>query len=93
METEIQQSYNVFLEKMCEEIGVNPGSVNPEEVNFFDKHSWSMEQQHRFREWMEQTLMRHPTASVDLIGKSTLTEYDARKLARDFVNKYGWRIE
>lgn len=78
-----------ILSKMCETIGIKYEDVNFEEPNWYQKHSWTSEQENEFKKWLGKFLVDNKYSFKGKYRGQNCGEYEAAKI----IMNYGWSIK
>lgn len=86
-----EKELNKIMRKMCTYVKVKWKDINPKEIGWFNKYSWTIKQQDKFRTWMINYLLTDKDAQK-ILSKQT----KSKKLISDsvdwFIFDYGWKI-
>lgn len=86
MRKEISQEHSVLiLEKMCAMIGLSYDAVKFIQPNWFELHTWTLEEEKEFIEWLARFLIDHKY--VRPRWKQAI--HEAEKINMN----YGWKTE
>ena len=93
MLTDMNESLQTILTKMCEVVGTDPTVIDFKEKDWFLKHTWTEEQEENFKKWFVNFLKTNSKARQQLLEHPNATKKILEKAATEFVFNYGWKYE
>jgi len=81
----------IILTKMHTMVGLKK-LVNFKDNEWYYKHSWTMEDEDKFIEWLSVYLMKNQEARNELMLFPTKRKYICSRFAEMFAFQYGWRL-
>ena len=86
----MNQELKTILDEMCSRVGAK--DVNFEEDNWYLKHTWTMEEQDDFINWLANYLYENKEAREMFVNLRKVKR-DCNKASNKFVLNYGWRTK
>lgn len=84
---------DIILNYMCEMINVDYNTINIKEENWYQKHSWTIEQEKIFINWLTDYLHKNKKARLELYNTSRkFTKAKCEVSANWFTFNYGWEL-
>jgi len=84
---------DIILKHMCEIINVDYDTINIKEEDWYLKHSWTLEQEKNFVNWLANYLYTNKEARLALYKVShKFTKTQCEKKAGFFAFNYGWKL-
>jgi transcriptional regulator of NAD metabolism len=84
---------DIIVKHMCEIINIDYDTINTKEEDWYQKHSWTIEQENNFIDWLANYLYTNKQARLELYNVShKFTKTQCKKKAGFFVFNYGWKL-
>lgn len=78
-----------IYEEMCQRINVDPASIDTKLIGWYEKHTWTEEQQEEFRVWLGKFLVKHKYCGKGKKRGINWGYYDAGKI----ILYMGWKVD
>lgn len=79
-----------LLKKMCEVINVDYDSIDFQEEDWYEKHTWTTEQENDFILWVSEELFSNEAMREELLENPEKSIINCFQAAVHFVANFGW---
>jgi|694.fasta_scaffold00447_19 hypothetical protein len=90
----IEEEKNPYLvqliRKMCEVINVDYNTIDFQEDEWYDKHTWTEEQENEYIVWMSEELFNNEAMREELLENPEKSIMNCFHAAVHFVANFGW---
>jgi hypothetical protein len=82
------------ISKMCTYVGVDSATIDTTKTRWFSKHSWTIEQEEDFKQWLYTQLRSNRPYRLALLNFPNRSEKSyLKRVVEQFVFSYGWKIK
>jgi hypothetical protein len=81
-----------IFEELAKRVGSSLEEINFDDKNWFEKHTWTVEEELNYKNWLIEFMENNPDVIEDLV-KEGLLRRDINNMATDFVIFYGWNYK
>ena len=87
----MNEGLKCVLEEMCKRVGANYNSIDFKEPGWYNKYSWTQEEEAEFIRWLADKLMTDKNIRKELLANPEhLTYGKAERAAKEFILQFGW---
>lgn len=79
-----------IIKKMCSIIDVEYDSMDFQEPSWYEKHTWTLEQEDSFILWLAEELFANEAMRVELLENPEHKISNCFQAALHFVSSFGW---
>jgi len=80
-----------ILKEMCQTVGANYDDIDFKDDNWFLKHSWTQDEEDKFKKWLISYLTTNTPARNEVMQFPIKRKASIKKVAEEFVWNYGWK--
>ena len=80
----------IILTEMCQKVGVEFKDVNFNDADWYQKHTWTEEEQDDFVKWMTDYLYTNTEARREITTVISRNKRQSKRAAEMFCFSYGW---
>jgi GR25 family glycosyltransferase involved in LPS biosynthesis len=93
MNEDMPKHLKTIFTEMCKRVKADPTKINPKKEEWFRKHSWTLEEQDDFAEWMTNYIYNNKEAMKEILIYTTRSKKKVREAVDWFLFNYGWRLK
>jgi len=90
-QTEIPTHLRCVLKKMCKLVGTDYDEIDFKKKDWYLDHTWSEEDQEKFRQWIIRYLKGNRSARYELMRVPSRHNKFLEGFASGFILNYGWK--
>jgi len=91
MERKMDKYIAPILKKMCKIINVNYKEIKFNELGWYNEHTWTKEQEEKFRLWLEDYLYENNNIRKELLKNSVKNKKIIKSAVSEFLLNFGWK--
>jgi len=81
----------IVLQKMCDIVGADFDSLDFQNDAWYYKHSWTVEQEKEFEQWLYNYLWKSKQARKTILAYPYQDKHKIKEAVYQFTLYYGWR--